>query len=128
MENSKLRIDKYLWSIRVFKTRGLASDACDGGRVKLAGKAVKPSKTVSIGDRYEIKTPERNWVIEVTGLLHTRKAYAEAVKFYADLTPEEEKEKEKNQSPSFFTGKRLSKTGKPTKSQRRDWDDFMDTW
>jgi ribosome-associated heat shock protein Hsp15 len=126
MEKEKLRIDKYLWSIRIFKTRALASDACDGGRIKWNGNSVKASKQVNIGEQYEIKTPDRKWKIEVTGLLHTRKAHAEAINYYIDLTPEEDLIINKNQAASFYTGKRLSKVGRPTKSDRRDLDDFMD--
>jgi ribosome-associated heat shock protein Hsp15 len=126
MEKEKLRIDKYLWSIRIFKTRALASDACDGGRVKWNGNTVKASKQVNVGEQYEIKTTERKWKIEVTGLLHTRKAHAEAINYYIDLTPEEDLIINKNQASSFYTGKRLSKVGRPTKSDRRDLDDFMD--
>lgn len=122
----KLRIDKYLWSIRVFKTRSLASDACDGGKVKWNGNPVKASKSVNIGEQYEIRTAERKWLIEVTGLLYNRKAYAEAVNFYIDHTPEEDKAGSKSEATSFYTGKRLSKVGRPTKLQRRDLDDFMD--
>lgn len=126
MENEKLRIDKYLWSIRIFKTRAQAADACDNGRVKWNGNAVKASKQVHIGEQYDIRTPDRKWVIEVRGLLHTRKAYAEAIAYYADLTPEEELQGSKSQAASFYTGKRLSKVGRPTKVQRRDLDEFMD--
>lgn len=126
MEKEKLRIDKYLWSIRIFKTRALASDACDGGRVKWNGNPVKASKQVHIGEQYEIKTTERKWKIEVTGLLHNRKAHSEAINYYMDLTPEEDLIINKNQASSFYTGKRLSKVGRPTKSDRRDLDDFMD--
>lgn len=126
MEKEKLRIDKYLWSIRIFKTRGQAADACDGGRVKWNGNSVKASKQVNIGEEYDIKTPDRKWTIKVTGLLHNRKAFAEAVNFYMDLTPEEDLLVNKNQASSFYTGKRLSKVGRPTKSDRRDLDDFMD--
>lgn len=126
MENEKLRIDKYLWAIRVFKTRRLAADACDSSRVKLNGNAVKAAKQVHIGEVYEIRTPERKWVVEVTGLLNNRRAYSEAVNFYIDKTPEEDLNLIKSQAPSFYTGKRLSKVGRPTKSQRRDLDDFMD--
>jgi len=126
MEKEKLRIDKYLWSIRIFKTRALASDACDGGRVKWNGNAVKASKQVHVGEQYEIKTPDRKWKIEVTGLLHTRKAHAEAINFYVDLTPEEDQAINRNQASSFYTGKRLSKVGRPTKSDRRSLDDFME--
>jgi len=54
--SEKPRLDKYLWSIRLFKTRALAADACDTGKVKLAGSQAKASKHVSIGDEYEVKT------------------------------------------------------------------------
>lgn len=125
MENEKLRIDKYLWSIRLFKTRAQAADACDSGRVKWNGNAVKASKQVHVGERYDIRTPDRKWVIEVTGLLHTRKAYPEAIQYYVDHTPEEAPDA-KSQPSSFYTGKRLSKVGRPTKAQRRDLDEFLD--
>ncbi|WP_118972134.1 RNA-binding S4 domain-containing protein [Taibaiella koreensis] len=126
MENEKLRIDKYLWSIRVFKTRGQASDACDSGRVKMNGTSVKASKHVHVGEEYEIRAQERKWVIEVTGLLHTRKAYSEAQQFYKDLTPPEDLDSGGSQGSSFYTGKRQSKVGRPTKVQRRDLDQFLD--
>jgi ribosome-associated heat shock protein Hsp15 len=126
-EKEKLRLDKYLWAIRVFKTRSMASAACDTGKVKQAGTSVKPSKNVSVGDEYEIKTEARKWIIKVTGLLHNRMAYAEAVKFYLDLTPQEEEvDKMKFQASSFHTGKRQSKIGRPTKKQRRNMDGFLE--
>ena len=71
-EKEKLRIDKYLWAIRLFKTRSLAAEACNNGKVKYKGVNVKASKTVSIGEQYEIKTEAKKWLIEVTGLLHTQ--------------------------------------------------------
>lgn len=120
----KLRIDKYLWSIRIFKTRAQASEACEKGRVKLNDASVKASKNVSIGDVYAIRAEERKWVIQVSGLLGHRVQYIEAIKYYIDLTPEEEKEKIQTHTSSFYTGKRLSKTGRPTKKQRRDFDDY----
>ncbi|HVX27035.1 MAG TPA: RNA-binding S4 domain-containing protein [Parafilimonas sp.] len=122
----KLRIDKYLWSIRIFKTRSLAAEACDKGRVKLNGVAVKASKNVNVGDEYDIKSEERKWVIKVVDLLDHRVQYAEAIKFYIDLTPAEENERMEMQTSSFHTGKRLSKIGRPTKKQRRDLEDFME--
>lgn len=122
----KLRIDKYLWSIRVFKTRALASEACEKGRVKFKGDSVKASKAVTVGDEYEIKTEARKWIIKVTGLLPNRLQYAEAIKYYIDLTPSEELEPAKVQAASFHTGKRLSKIGRPTKKERRDLDDFVE--
>jgi len=122
----KLRIDKYLWSIRIFKTRSLAAEACDKGRVKLNGVAVKASKNVNINDEYEIKAEERKWIIKVVGLLDHRMQYSEAIKYYIDLTPAEETEQMQMQASSFHTGKRMSKIGRPTKKQRRDLEDFME--
>lgn len=122
----KVRIDKYLWAIRVFKTRTLASEACDNGKVRWNDNAVKSSKSVNIGDIYEIKTKDRNWVIKVLDILEKRQAYAIASTYYEDLTPIEDKNIEKPQASSFYTGKRLSKVGRPTKKDRRSLDDFID--
>jgi ribosome-associated heat shock protein Hsp15 len=125
-ENEKLRIDKYLWSIRLFKTRNLASDACNNGKVKCKGINIKAAKTVSVGDQYEVKTEAKKWLIEVTGLLHTRVQFSDAIKYYIDLTPEEENEKIKTASFVFNTGKRKSKQGRPTKKEKRNLDDFFE--
>lgn len=120
----KLRIDKYLWAIRLFKTRSQAGDACDKGKVKLHGENVKAAKTVNLGDEFEVKTEARKWVIKVTGLLEKRVAYPEAIKNYEDVTPPEELDVVKFQASSFNTGKRLSKVGRPTKRDRRDIEGF----
>jgi ribosome-associated heat shock protein Hsp15 len=125
-QKDKLRVDKYLWSIRIFKTRSLASEACEKGKVRFLGNTIKASKTVNVGDEYEVKTEAKKWIIKVTGLLHTRQAYSEAIKYYIDLTPEEELEKVKVQAPSFHTGKRLSKIGRPTKKERRNLEGFTE--
>lgn len=126
MQNTeKLRIDKYLWAIRIFKTRTQAAAACDAGKVKMNGVAVKASRTVGIGDRYDIKTEARKWLIEVTGLLHNRVQFSEAVKYYVDMTPEEDQQFNQRVAVSFYTGKRPSKIGRPTKKERRNLDDFM---
>ena len=125
-EKDKLRLDKYLWAIRLFKTRTLAAAACDTGKVKQHGTSVKAAKNVHLGDEYEVKTEAKKWLIKVTGLLHNRMAYAEAVKYYIDITPEEEQERAQYQAASFHTGKRQSKIGRPTKKQRREMDDFLE--
>ncbi|MFN4006569.1 MAG: RNA-binding S4 domain-containing protein [Chitinophagaceae bacterium] len=122
----KLRIDKYLWAIRLFKTRSLAGDAIDKGKVKMAGAPVKASRTVQVGDEYEVKTEARKWVIKVTALLYNRVQYSEAIKYYVDITPADALEAISFQASSFHTGKRLSKIGRPTKKERRDLDSFMD--
>lgn len=121
----KLRIDKYLWAIRIFKTRSAAAEACDKGKVRYHGESVKPSRNVHIDDEYDIKTESRRWIIKVTGLLVQRVQYSEAVKYYLDITPAAELVKDSFQTSSFYTGKRLSKVGRPTKKQRRDIDEFI---
>ena len=103
----------------------MASAACDTGKVKHNGVQVKASKHVSVGEEYEIKTEAKRWRIKVADLLHSRVQYAEAIKYYIDITPAEEIERLQFQSASFHTGKRLSKIGRPTKKQRRDIDDFL---
>ncbi len=121
----KIRVDKYLWAIRIFKTRSLATAACDDGKVKLAGQNIKPSRAVAVGDRYDIKTPARRWTIEVVSLIANRVGYEEAIRHYVDLTPDEQRQQAQYLHSSFFTGKRLSKTGRPTKKQRRDLGDAL---
>jgi ribosome-associated heat shock protein Hsp15 len=125
-ETEKIRLDKYLWSIRLFKTRSLATEACDKGKVKYNGAQVKPSKQVHVDEEYEVKTEAKRWRIKVIGLLSKRVQYADAIKYYLDITPDEEIERLQFQSASFHTGKRLSKIGRPTKKHRRDLGNFME--
>ena len=125
-QKEKIRLDKYLWSIRLFKTRTMAASACDSGKVKFNGSGAKPSKHVSIGDEYEVKTEAKRWRIKVTGLLEKRVAHAEAIKHYIDITPEEEIQRLQFQAASFHTGKRQSKIGRPTKKERRDLNEFLE--
>jgi ribosome-associated heat shock protein Hsp15 len=125
MQKEKLRLDKYLWSIRLFKTRSQAADACDKGKVKYNGSSAKAAKTVAIDDEYEIRTEGKKWLIKVTNLLHTRVQYSEAINYYIDITPAEEIERIKFQAAVFHTGKRMSKVGRPTKKNKRDLDEFM---
>jgi len=125
-EKQKIRLDKYLWSIRVFKTRSQATEAIDKGRVKMKGENVKASRNVVIGDEYEARTEHKNWVIKVTQVLESRMAYAEAIEYYEDLTPIEELERVRQVAATFQTGKRLSKIGRPTKKDRRDLGELLD--
>jgi ribosome-associated heat shock protein Hsp15 len=124
-EKEKLRIDKYLWAIRIFKTRTLASDACKAGRVKLDNKNIKASHEVKIGETYQVsKGPDRK-VVRVTGLLENRVDAKKAVDYYLDITPVE-------QTPAFKSMfhapilKRDRGTGRPTKRDRREIDDLKD--
>lgn len=90
----------------------------------MAGSSVKASKNVNMGDEYEVKTEAKKWVIKVTGLIDKRVQFAEAIKNYIDITPAEEIERLNYQAAAFYTGKRNSKIGRPTKKQRRDLEGF----
>src|SRR5579863_10052879 len=122
----KIRLDKYLWSIRLFKTRTEAAEACDKGKVKYNGLGAKAARNVSVGDEYEVKTEKKRWRIKVAALLDHRVQYAEAINYYIDITPAEEIERLQYQAASFSTGKRQSMIGRPTKKQRRDLGDFLE--
>ena len=120
-ETEKLRIDKYLWAIRIFKTRSLATEACKAGRVKLNGQNVKPSYVVKVGERYTIQKGIERKEILVTGLLERRVDAKTAVQFYEDHTPVEETYGFKSvfHAPVL---KRDRGTGRPTKKDRREID------
>lgn len=126
VDKEKLRLDKYLWAIRLFKTRSLATTACNSGKVKYQEEQAKPGKNVHLGDIYDVRTEGKKWKIKVTGLLQARVKYEEAIKHYADITPPEELERLQYQAASFHTGKRPSKIGRPTKKERRDLDEFFE--
>jgi len=121
-QTEKVRIDKYLWAIRLFKTRSQASEACEKGKVKNDAGQVKPSRPVHTGEEYEVKTEAKRWRIRIINVLDHRLSHTEAVKYYEDITPAEELQRVQFQAASFHTGKRLSKVGRPTKKLRRDLD------
>ena len=126
-EQEKLRIDKYLWAIRLFKTRTNATEACRAGRVKQNGQNVKPSAIVKPGDVYQVSKGIEKKVIEVLELLHQRVEYKIAVTKYKDITPEEDTIAYKSvfHAPVM---KRDRGTGRPTKRDRREIDDHTDNF
>ncbi|RCH56566.1 RNA-binding S4 domain-containing protein [Mucilaginibacter hurinus] len=124
-EKEKLRIDKYLWAIRLFKTRTLASDACKAGRVKKDGQNLKASYEVKLGDVYNVAKGAERKVVKVTGMLENRVDAKTAVNFYEDLTPVEETHSFKSMFHAPVL-KRDRGTGRPTKRDRREIDDLQD--
>ena len=117
----KVRIDKYLWAIRLFKTRSIATSACNDGKVKLDQESpIKPSKMVNLGEIYGVKIEGKRIVIQITKVIEKRVNAALAIECYSDITPEEEKEKQKILSAFYFSsGKRGNKQARPTKKDRR---------
>lgn len=126
-DKEKLRVDKYLWAIRMFKTRSMATEACKAGRVKLNGQNVKPSAIVKIGDVYHLSKGAERKIIEVVELSYNRTDAKIAVTKYKDLTPVEETKAYKS---VFYapTLRRDRGTGRPTKKDRRETDELLDNW
>ena len=121
-----VRLDKYLWSIRVFKTRSEATDACNGNKVRIGGVVAKPSKAVKAGDVIEIHKGPACFTYRVLGLLE-RRVGAQLVPDYAEnLTPESELQKFRAPVETFFVTREKG-TGRPTKKDRRTLDALYDT-
>jgi ribosome-associated heat shock protein Hsp15 len=124
-EKEKLRIDKYLWSIRIFKTRTLAADACKAGRVKLDNKNIKPSHEVKVGEIYQVSKGIERKILKVTGLLENRADAKTVIGFYDDITPVEQTQAFKSMFHAPIL-KRDRGAGRPTKRDRREIDDLKD--
>lgn len=126
-EKEKLRIDKYLWAIRIFKTRTLAADACKAGRVKLESQNIKPSHEVKVGETYQISKGIERKVLIIKGLLENRVDAKKAIDYYEDVTPEEQTQAFKSMFHAPVL-KRDRGTGRPTKKDRRDIDGLTDDY
>lgn len=126
MDSAKnIRLDSYLWAIRMYKSRSLASDAIKSNKVKLNDELVKPAHLVKIGERYTLSFPQGvKKIIEVTGLIDKRQSFDVAKENYIDHSPLVEKTES---LPSvFFMPNMLRErgAGRPTKKDRRDMNDF----
>jgi ribosome-associated heat shock protein Hsp15 len=110
-----VRIDKWLWAARFFKSRTLAAAACDGGKVDVNDQAVKPSRLVRPGDRLSITLPRGKRIVVVAALSDRRGPGAEAARLYEDLTPPPPP-RELRTPPPFY---RPPGAGRPTKRERR---------
>ena len=119
----EVRIDKYLWAIRVYKTRTEATDACKGGKVRVNGADTKPSKTVKVGDTIVARKGAVVYIYKVLQLIDKRQG-AKLVPNYAEnLTPAEELAKLRAPVETFFL-KRDRGAGRPTKKDRRQMEDL----
>jgi len=115
----KVRIDKWLWAVRVFKTRSLATDACRNGKVSINGQAVKASREVKPEDEISIRQQQMTKTVKVISLLEKRVSAKLVAQFMEDLTPASEYEKvETIKAVSFIY--RPKGQGRPTKKDRRD--------
>ncbi|MFZ4560996.1 MAG: RNA-binding S4 domain-containing protein [Saprospiraceae bacterium] len=125
MSPEKMRVDKWLWCVRIFKSRTIAADACKAGKVKMNDVPLKPSQLVAVGDVVEVRKNGFNFSFQVLQLLKSRVSAPIAQACYANQTPEEEL----NKYNDWFIGKgaperRDRGAGRPTKRERRQIDDF----
>ena len=111
-----IRVDKWLWAARVFKTRSQASVACDGGKVDVNDEAAKPARQVRAGDRITVTLPRgRRRILKVAGVGDRRGSAEVAKRLFEDLTPPEPPRTRQARPPWRIPG-----TGRPTKRERRD--------
>ncbi|MCL2413735.1 MAG: RNA-binding S4 domain-containing protein [Bacteroidales bacterium] len=114
-----VRIDKYLWAVRQYKTRTMAGDACRGGKIKLNGMSVKASRELKVGDIIEVATPGLVKKIKVLELLNNRVGAPKVSEYMEDLTPQDVIEQAKLVRQTNYE-KRDRGIGRPTKRDRRD--------
>ncbi|MFM2285820.1 MAG: hypothetical protein RLZZ543_1317 [Bacteroidota bacterium] len=119
-----VRIDKYLWAVRIFKTRSMAIDAIKGGKVKLEGDNVKPSRDVKEGETYTVQLSQLQKTIRVKSLLENRVAAKDVELYMEDLTPEEEYRSIDRLREYRFVWRDRG-TGRPTKKERRDIEEWF---
>ena len=112
------RIDKWLWAVRIFKTRTLAADACKAGKIKIGGTAVKPSREIKLLDEITVSQGQLIRTLRVKSLIHNRVSAKLVTDHIEDMTPPEEYEKLK--LIQEINGERRDRgIGRPTKKQRR---------
>lgn len=121
-----MRADKWLWCVRLFKTRTQAADACSGGKVKLNGDNCKPAKELKIGDEIEMKRGPIHRQFKVINFPKSRLSAKEVLLYCEDITPETEVLKLETLRLVATQGKRERGTGRPTKKDRREMDDFLE--
>lgn len=119
-----VRIDKYLWAIRIFKTRSEAATACNGNKVLLNGTPAKASKNVKVGDTLQVRKASAQFTYKVMALSENRMGAQLVPSFAENLTPESEIQKLHAPVETFFL-KRDRGTGRPTKKERREMDALL---
>ena len=119
------RIDKYLWAVRIFKTRNDAADACRSGKVSVNGQVAKPSREVKAGDTLTVRKGPIVYSYQIVSLLSQRVAAKNLCPYIVDTTPPEALAKEEMHRQTLVV-RRDRGTGRPTKKERRDIDRVMD--
>ncbi|MEC5407757.1 RNA-binding S4 domain-containing protein [Paraburkholderia sp. MPAMCS5] len=121
---AKLRIDKWLWAARFFKTRSLAADAVEKGRVRIGGASVKPAKEVRVGDLVEVEIETFVWQVQVLGVCDVRGPASVAQTLYAETDRSREKRQVEQERRKTYREPAAALHGRPTKRDRRTIDRF----
>ncbi|HEX2394877.1 MAG TPA: RNA-binding S4 domain-containing protein [Bacteroidales bacterium] len=121
--SERFRIDKWLWAVRIFKTRTIAAEACKKGRIIVNGAEAKPSREIKPGEIIFVRKLPVVYTVRVKALTHNRLPAQRVPEFMEDLTSPEELEKLKLDDSAFF--KRDKGAGRPTKKERRLLDDII---
>ncbi|WP_165021323.1 MULTISPECIES: RNA-binding S4 domain-containing protein [unclassified Dysgonomonas] len=124
---SEVRIDKWLWAVRLFKTRTIAIEACKKGRITMKGMNIKPSRMVKVGDIIEIRKQPITYSFEVLDLTERRMGAKLVSGFMKDVTPASQLEILELSKASGFVD-RARGTGRPTKKDRRELEQFSDDY
>lgn len=123
----EVRIDKWLWAVRIFKTRTIAADACKKGRVMIDNVSVKPSRNIKVGDVIDVKKPPVTYSFKVLALSDKRMGAKMVPDFMENVTSAEQYEfMELNRLSGFIDRQRG--TGRPTKKERRDLEQFTQSF
>lgn len=125
MAKGEVRVDKWLWATRVFKTRSIATDACKKGRVTIKGINVKPSHTIKIGDIIVVRKPPISYSFEVLGIIENRVGAKLVPEYLKNITPKEQYELLEMTRISGFVNRQKG-LGRPTKKEGRELAKFTD--
>ena len=123
-----VRLDKFLWAVRLYKTRPDATDACRLGRVEMAGQPVKAGREMRVGEVITVHSDEITKSVRIAALLEKRVAGKWVAGFIEDLTPPEEYEKARKRREEHALNLATSPPLRPTKRDRRDIDAFLDAF
>ena len=124
---AEARIDKWLWAARIFKTRSIAADACKNGRVTKNGVNIKPSHIVKVGETISVRKSPITYSFKILDAIEQRVGAKLIPGVYENETPKEQYELLEMSRISGFVD-RARGTGRPTKKERRDLDQFVDDW
>ena len=125
MPKTEVRIDKWLWAMRVFKTRTIATDACKKGRVSMGGNPVKPSRTIKAGDTIDVRKPPITYTFRVLKLTENRLGAKLVPEYLENLTPQSQYDLLEMTRISGFVDRRKG-LGRPTKRDARDMAKFRE--